>query len=155
MVQTVKNLPAMQESKIWSLDREDPLEKGMATHSSILAWRIPWTEEPSELQPMGLQRVGHDGATNTLYTYFYILFHRSSSQDVDSVPLGCTGGPCCLSTLCNSWHLPLPNPRSILPRHLPPSNYRSVLFLWVCKNLQILKCSPCSMLTVHHFHYLK
>ena len=74
-------------------------------------------------------RVGHDRATNTLYTYFYILFHRGSSQDVDSVPLGCTGGPCCLSILCNSWHLPLPNPRSILPWHPPPGNYRSVLFL--------------------------
>ena len=49
----------------WILGREDPLEKGMATHSSILAWRIPWTEEPSRLQSMGSQRVGHDWATNT------------------------------------------------------------------------------------------
>ena len=45
-IQTVKNLPAMQETRVWSLGREDPLKNGMATHSSILAWRIPWTEEP-------------------------------------------------------------------------------------------------------------
>ena len=54
------NLPARQESCVQSLGREDPLEKGMATHSSILAWRIPWAEEPGGLQPMGLQRVRHD-----------------------------------------------------------------------------------------------
>ena len=53
MVQTVENLPAMQETRVRSLDWEDPVEKGMATHSSILAWRIPWTEEPGRLQPMG------------------------------------------------------------------------------------------------------
>ena len=57
MAQMVKNLPAMQETWVQSLGREDPLEKGMATHSSILAWRILWTEEPSRLQPMGSQRV--------------------------------------------------------------------------------------------------
>ena len=59
MAQTVKNLPAMQETQVQSLGQEDPLQKGMATHSSILAWRIPQTEEPRELQSMGLQRVGH------------------------------------------------------------------------------------------------
>ena len=56
----VKILSAMQETCVQSLDREDPLEKGMATHSSILAWRIPWTEEPGELESMESQRVGHD-----------------------------------------------------------------------------------------------
>ena len=56
----VKNLPAMQETRIQSLGGEDPLEKGMATHSSIVAWRIPWTEEPGGLLCMGSQRVGHD-----------------------------------------------------------------------------------------------
>ena len=59
---TVNNLPAMQETQIWSQGREDPLEKGMATHSSILARRIPWAEEPGRLQSMVLQRVGHDWA---------------------------------------------------------------------------------------------
>ena len=56
----VKNLPALQETQVQSLGQEDPLEEEMATHSSILAWRIPWTEEPGGLQSMGSQRVGHD-----------------------------------------------------------------------------------------------
>ena len=60
VVQTIKNLPAKWETQIRSLGWEDPLEKGMATHSSILAWRIPWTEEPGRLQPMELQRMRHD-----------------------------------------------------------------------------------------------
>ena len=60
VAQLVKNLPAMQETWVQSLGWEDPLEKGMAIHSSILAWRIPWTEEPGGLQFMGLQRVTHD-----------------------------------------------------------------------------------------------
>ena len=60
LAQTVKNLPAMLETWVRSLGQEDPLEKGKAIHSSILAWRIPWTEEPGKLQSMGLQRAGHD-----------------------------------------------------------------------------------------------
>ena len=60
VAQTVKNLPAVQESRIRSVGWEDPLEKEMAAHSSILAWKIPWTEEPGGLQFTGLQRVGHD-----------------------------------------------------------------------------------------------
>ena len=56
----VKRLSAMQETQVPSPGREDPLEKGMATHTSILAWRIPWTEEPGGLQSVGLQRVEHD-----------------------------------------------------------------------------------------------
>ena len=60
MVHLVKNLPAMQETQVQSMNGEDPLEKEMATHSSILAWKIPWTEEPGKLQAMGLQRVGHN-----------------------------------------------------------------------------------------------
>ena len=65
VAQTVKNLPAMQETRIWSLDWEDPLQKWMAAHSSILAWRIPWTEEPGRLQSVGSQRVRHDWVTST------------------------------------------------------------------------------------------
>ena len=53
MAQTIKNLPAMQKTRLRSLGWEDPLQEGMATHSRILAWRIPWTEEPGGLQPMG------------------------------------------------------------------------------------------------------
>ena len=63
VAQTVKNVPAIQErqeTQVQSLGQEDPLEKGMATHSSILAWRFMWTEEPGGLQSMGLQRVGHN-----------------------------------------------------------------------------------------------
>ena len=61
VVQMVKNLPAIQETQVLSLGQEDdPLEKGMATHSSILAWRIPWTVEPGGLQSMGSQRVEHN-----------------------------------------------------------------------------------------------
>ena len=60
VAQTVKNLPIVQETQVQSLVSEDPLEKGMATHSSSLAWRIPRSVEPGGLQSMGLQRVGHD-----------------------------------------------------------------------------------------------
>ena len=60
MAQAVNNLSAMQETWVKSWVWEDPLEKGMATHSNFLAWRIPWTEEPGELQSMGLQRVRYD-----------------------------------------------------------------------------------------------
>ena len=63
IAQLVKNLSAMQEIWVWSLGWEDPLEKGMVIHSSIFAWRIPWTEEPGRLQSLGSQRVGHDWAT--------------------------------------------------------------------------------------------
>ena len=60
VAQTVKNLPVIQETWLQSLGQEDPQEKGMAIYSSILAWRIPWTEETGSLQSMGSQRVGHD-----------------------------------------------------------------------------------------------
>ena len=60
VAQTVKRLPTMRETRVQSLGREDPLEKEMAIHSSTLAWKIPWTEEPDRLQSMGPQRVGHD-----------------------------------------------------------------------------------------------
>ena len=60
MAQMIKKLPVLWETRVRSLDREDPLEEELATCSSILAWRIPWTEEPGGLQSMGLQRVGHD-----------------------------------------------------------------------------------------------
>ena len=60
VAQRVKNLPAMQDTQVRSLDPVDPLEKEMATHSSILIWRIPWTEKPGALQSMGSQRVGHN-----------------------------------------------------------------------------------------------
>ena len=64
VAQLVKNLPAVQETQVQFLGQEGPLEKEMAIHSSILAWKIPWTEEPDRLQSMGSQRVGHDLVTN-------------------------------------------------------------------------------------------
>ena len=66
VAQSIKNLPEMQETWVQSLGWKDPLKKEMATHSSILAWRIPWTEEPRGLQSMGWQRVGHDLVTKPL-----------------------------------------------------------------------------------------
>ena len=70
VAQTVKWLPAVRETRVWSLGWEDPLEKEMATHSSTLAWKIPWTEEPGGLQSMGSQRVGHDCAAS-LWLHFH------------------------------------------------------------------------------------
>ena len=66
LAQSVKNLPALQETWVQSLGQEDPLEKEVVKHSSILAWEIPWTEEPGGLQSMGSERVRHDWTTNTL-----------------------------------------------------------------------------------------
>ena len=73
MAQRLKRLPAMRETWVRSLGWEDPLEKEMATHSSILAWRIPWTEEPGGLQSSGSQRVGQDRATS-LFTFFHMPY---------------------------------------------------------------------------------
>ena len=64
VAQMAEHLPAMQETQVWSLSGEDPLEKEIAAHFSVLAWRIPWTEEPGRLQSMGSQRVGHDWVTS-------------------------------------------------------------------------------------------
>ena len=69
VAQTVKNQPAMPEMWVQSLGRKDPLEEGMATHSRILTWRIPWTEESGGLQSMGSQRVGHDWVTEHTHTH--------------------------------------------------------------------------------------
>ena len=71
VAQTIKRLPAVQETRVRSLGWEDPLEKEMATHSSMLAWRIPWTEEPGGLPSMGSRRVGHDWATSLSFLSFY------------------------------------------------------------------------------------
>ena len=82
VAQTVKRLPTMWETRVWSLGREDPLEKEMATHSSTLAWKIPWTEEPGMLQSMGSQRVGHEWTTSLSFFLHQIpgdqrWFHNS------------------------------------------------------------------------------
>ena len=72
VAQTVKNLPAMQETQVWSLGQEDLLEKTMANHFSTLAWQIPWTEKPGGLySPWGHQRVGHDWVTKRAHTHIF------------------------------------------------------------------------------------
>ena len=76
VAQMVKHLPARWETRVWPLGQEDPLEKEMATHSSTLAWKIPWTEEPDRLQSMGLQRVGHDWGNSLPFFLLYWL-HQS------------------------------------------------------------------------------
>ena len=73
MAQMVKHLPAMQETQVRSLGQEDPLEKEMASHSSILAWRIPWMAKPSRLQSIGSQGVG-DGRVTSLFTLIVLKF---------------------------------------------------------------------------------
>ena len=78
VAQMVKRLPPMRETRVWFLGQEDPLEKEMAIHSSTLAWKIPWTEEPNRLQSTGSQRVGHDWAT---------FFHFPSFDHSDISPL--------------------------------------------------------------------
>ena len=75
LAQMVKRLPAMRETQVQFLGREDPLEKTMAIYSSTLAWKIPWMEEPDRLQSMGSQRVGHDWATS-----LPISFHRGDTN---------------------------------------------------------------------------
>ena len=71
VAQMVKNLPAMQETQVWSLGQEEPLEKGMAPSSSMLAWRTPWTEEPGRLQSMGFLRATHNWVTNIFTFHCY------------------------------------------------------------------------------------
>ena len=84
VAQTVKNLNAMWETWVRSLGKEDPLEKEMVTQSSILAWRIPWTEKPGRLQSMGSQRVGHDCATSLFtipcFKFLLIYFKFTNKQ---------------------------------------------------------------------------
>ena len=93
MAQAVKRLPTMQETQVRSLVQEVPLEKKMATHSSILAWEIPRTEEPGELQSMGSQSVGHNDKTTR--------FQKECSQSIDkmqNIPSGLFGFSLTLGT---------------------------------------------------------
>ena len=90
----VKNLPAKRETRVRSLDWEDPQEKEMAPHSSILAWRIPWTEEPDRLQSVGSQRVRHNWTTNTFTTWLtgqtiqlYDLLYFSNHHEYSGIPV--------------------------------------------------------------------
>ena len=75
----VKNLPAKQETQVQPLGPEEPWEEGMATHSSILAWRVPWAEEPGRLQSLGSQRVEHDWVANTHHPPHIFFIHSSTN----------------------------------------------------------------------------
>ena len=83
----VKNLLAMQEIPVGSLGREDPLEKEMATHSTILAWKIPWTEEPGRLQPMGSQRVRYNEQLTLSLYYLKYISKFSSFPNIPQYPV--------------------------------------------------------------------
>ena len=80
VAQIVKNLPAIVETQVQSLGQEDPMEKGMATHSGILAWETPWTEKPGGLHSVGSQRVGHDWATFALAFLYKKSHHFTGDQ---------------------------------------------------------------------------
>ena len=112
VAQTVKNLPAMQETQIWSLGQEDPLEKGIATHSSILAWRISWTEEPGRLQFTGSQTVGYDWATNTVTFSLWCV----ACKNIKSL--------CCMSVLVAQLCVTLCDP---IDYSLPGSSLHGIL----------------------------
>ena len=86
VAQRVKRLPAMWETQVWSLGREDPLEKEMATHSSTLAWKILWTEEPGRLPSMGSQRVRHDWVTSL--NFYFTFIGRTDAEAENSNTLG-------------------------------------------------------------------
>ena len=96
----VKNLPATQETWVRSLDWEDPLEEGMATHFSILAWRISWTEDPGRLWSMGLQRVRHNLVTNQNLTLCIFLANITFRGCVDQ-EFGWSAGGMCTACLCS------------------------------------------------------
>ena len=84
MAQMVKHLPAMQETQVWPLGQEGPLEKAMTMHSSTLSWKIPWMEEPGRLQPMGSQRVGRDWMT----FHFHMCLDTQVELEQESRPHG-------------------------------------------------------------------
>ena len=91
MAQTVKNLPAVQETWVQSLVREDPLEKGMATHSSVLAWRIPWTEEPGGLQSMGSQSRTQLSDSHTIFNKQGVSTSNKNDHHLKNQHLGFKG----------------------------------------------------------------
>ena len=125
VAQMVKSLPAVQETRVWSLCQEDHLEKGMAIHSSILAWRIPWTEETGGLPSMGLQRVRHDWANNTRVYIIHTHTHANTHTRT------------CAHTLLNSEFFFLFFPQTAVSRRASP-----VLrfWLWTLAVMKLLCC---------------
>ena len=143
VAQVVSNLPAMQETQVQSLNQKDPLEKEIATHSSILAWRIPWTEGPGRLQSMGSQRVRHDWVTNTL----------ERRQEVPALNVPCQPPQSSQSGIHLGWEMCLPPGRALsqtryeqedwpeTTRKLTPSPYNlRAQVMWLSSSLGF---SPC------------
>ena len=146
----VKNWPAMRETWVQSLGWEDPLEKGMATHSSVLAWRNPWTEEPGGLQSVGSQRVEHHWATKystaqfqetrkeiQLYTHTYICIHFIFFSLIVYYRI-LRIGPCLYSgsllfiyLTYRSVYMLIPTPNLSLSL-FPFGNHKFVFCLWIC-----------------------
>ena len=87
VAQMVKRLPAMWETRVWSLGQEDPLEKEIAAHSSTLAWKIPWMKEPGRLQSVGSQRVGHNWATSLQFTSLQTHQRKEEGTGQNPYPL--------------------------------------------------------------------
>ena len=106
VAQMVKNLPAMQEMLVRSLDREDPLEKGMATHSSTHAWRIAWTEEPGRLQPMGLQSQTRLSSFHFHHPWRLASLHTFRGFSLGSGPQTSSSISCELIRNARSWAPP-------------------------------------------------
>ena len=122
VAQMVKNPPAMQETRVWSLGREDSLKKGMAAHSSILAWRIPWTEEPGGLQSMGPQTVGHCWPTNTFCFWSLDLYQLLLEEWVRV--------EWCEDTFMFRWSIPPLESLSILSPSPGPTTHLVILILF-------------------------
>ena len=118
----------MQETRVWSLGQEDPLEKHMATHSSILAWRIPWTEEPGRLQSMGLQRVRHNWALSTIFfhTFLPLMSHFTTLSIISFHFSACPSDEKIECIFSNTgWN----------QNHLLKFNTHDTYFLKICGNL--------------------
>ena len=104
VAQTVENLPAVQETWVQSLGQENPLEKAVVTHVSILVWRIPWTEEPGGLQSTGSQRLRHDRVTYTWQTLLSSIYQIDSSLNIIFSPVGSNCHPESQFLLCTSYN---------------------------------------------------
>ena len=123
VAQMVKNLPVMQVTQVQSLGQEDPLEKEMAIHSSILAWRIPWTEESGGQQSTGSRRVGHNWATNT-YHWTIVSWYPFLCSNIPSLPL-------------RSWITETCSRASTVAR-LRSQNCLDKQWLFLCQEIQVL-----------------
>ena len=110
VAQLLKNLPSMKETWVRSLGWEDPLEKEMATHSSILAWRIPWMEEPGGLQSTGSQRVGHDWATSLSdFVSYHLPLCRTGLFAAPLPSQQCSCLRAFALALFSAWKIPFPD----------------------------------------------